>query len=128
MLEEIYLRTVLNYSLVFKTPKSRKLRGRPKYSLRQSLRVTHSTHGIGCTGHFPTQTSSGGLGACYRQYSVYTGFLSGDSTPASYFHPRKCGRLQRKFFQYINAESGDVILPVSTSGRNAFPVEMVMSA
>ena len=34
----------------------------------------------------------------------------------------------RDFFQLIGAEVGDVILLVSTSGRNAFPIEMAMSA
>jgi uncharacterized phosphosugar-binding protein len=33
-----------------------------------------------------------------------------------------------KFFAGIGAESGDVIILVSTSGRNAFPVEMAMAA
>jgi uncharacterized phosphosugar-binding protein len=32
------------------------------------------------------------------------------------------------FFQGIGAESGDVILLVSTSGRNAFPIEFALSA
>lgn len=34
----------------------------------------------------------------------------------------------REFFQHIGAEAGDVILLVSTSGRNAFPIEMAMAA
>jgi len=34
----------------------------------------------------------------------------------------------RDFFQLIGAEAGDVILLVSTSGRNAFPIEMAMAA
>jgi uncharacterized phosphosugar-binding protein len=34
----------------------------------------------------------------------------------------------RDFFSQIGAEAGDVILLVSTSGRNAFPVEMAMAA
>lgn len=34
----------------------------------------------------------------------------------------------RDFFKLIGAEAGDVILLVSTSGRNPFPVEMAMSA
>ena len=34
----------------------------------------------------------------------------------------------REFFSQIGAESGDVIILVSTSGRNPFPVEMAMSA
>jgi uncharacterized phosphosugar-binding protein len=34
----------------------------------------------------------------------------------------------RQFFQQIGAEPGDVIILVSTSGRNAFPIEMAMSA
>jgi uncharacterized phosphosugar-binding protein len=34
----------------------------------------------------------------------------------------------REFFSLINAEAGDVILLVSTSGRNAFPIEMAMAA
>lgn len=34
----------------------------------------------------------------------------------------------RDFFQLIGAEVGDVILLVSTSGRNAFPIEMAMAA
>lgn len=34
----------------------------------------------------------------------------------------------RDFFQLIGAEARDVILPVSTSGRNAFPIEMAMAA
>lgn len=34
----------------------------------------------------------------------------------------------RQFFAGIGAEPGDVILLVSTSGRNAFPIEMAMSA
>ena len=34
----------------------------------------------------------------------------------------------RDFFQLIGAETGDVILLVSTSGRNAFPIEMAMEA
>jgi uncharacterized phosphosugar-binding protein len=33
-----------------------------------------------------------------------------------------------EFFKHIGAEAGDVILLVSTSGRNAFPVEMAMAA
>ncbi len=36
--------------------------------------------------------------------------------------------LGRGFFGYIGAEPGDVILLVSTSGRNPFPIEMAMSA
>ena len=34
----------------------------------------------------------------------------------------------RAFFEQIGAEAGDVILLVSTSGRNAFPIEMAMTA
>ncbi len=34
----------------------------------------------------------------------------------------------REFFAQIGAEAGDVILLVSTSGRNPFPVEMAMAA
>ncbi len=34
----------------------------------------------------------------------------------------------REFFSHIGAEAGDVIILVSTSGRNAFPIEMAMSA
>jgi len=34
----------------------------------------------------------------------------------------------REFFRQIGAEPGDVIILVSTSGRNAFPIEMAMSA
>jgi len=34
----------------------------------------------------------------------------------------------REFFSQIGAESGDVIILVSTSGRNPFPVEMALSA
>lgn len=34
----------------------------------------------------------------------------------------------REFFGQIGAEAGDVIILVSTSGRNAFPIEMAMSA
>jgi uncharacterized phosphosugar-binding protein len=34
----------------------------------------------------------------------------------------------REFFAQIGAEPGDVIILLSTSGRNAFPVEMAMSA
>jgi uncharacterized phosphosugar-binding protein len=34
----------------------------------------------------------------------------------------------REYFGQIGAEPGDVIILVSTSGRNAFPVEMAMSA
>jgi uncharacterized phosphosugar-binding protein len=34
----------------------------------------------------------------------------------------------REFFSQIGAEAGDVILLVSTSGRNAFPIEMAMAA
>jgi uncharacterized phosphosugar-binding protein len=34
----------------------------------------------------------------------------------------------RQYFQQIGAEPGDVIILVSTSGRNAFPIEMAMSA
>ena len=34
----------------------------------------------------------------------------------------------REFFSQIGAEPGDVIILVSTSGRNAFPIEMAMSA
>jgi len=34
----------------------------------------------------------------------------------------------REFFSQIGAEPGDVILLVSTSGRNPFPIEMAMSA
>jgi uncharacterized phosphosugar-binding protein len=34
----------------------------------------------------------------------------------------------RKFFAGIGAEAGDVIILVSTSGRNAFPIEMAMAA
>lgn len=34
----------------------------------------------------------------------------------------------REFFSEIGAEPGDVILLVSTSGRNPFPIEMAMSA
>ena len=33
-----------------------------------------------------------------------------------------------KFFAQIGAEPGDVIILVSTSGRNPFPIEMAMSA
>jgi uncharacterized phosphosugar-binding protein len=32
------------------------------------------------------------------------------------------------FFSQVGAEAGDVIILVSTSGRNAFPIEMAMSA
>jgi uncharacterized phosphosugar-binding protein len=34
----------------------------------------------------------------------------------------------REFFSQIGAESGDVIILISTSGRNAFPIEMAASA
>jgi uncharacterized phosphosugar-binding protein len=34
----------------------------------------------------------------------------------------------KEFFSQIGAEAGDVIILVSTSGRNAFPIEMAMSA
>ena len=34
----------------------------------------------------------------------------------------------REFFGQIGAEPGDVIILVSTSGRNAFPIEMAMAA
>lgn len=34
----------------------------------------------------------------------------------------------REFFSQIGAEAGDVILVVSTSGRNAFPIEVAMAA
>jgi uncharacterized phosphosugar-binding protein len=34
----------------------------------------------------------------------------------------------REFFRHIGAEPGDVILLVSTSGRNAFPIEMAQAA
>jgi len=34
----------------------------------------------------------------------------------------------REFFSQIGAEPGDVIILVSTSGRNPFPIEMAMSA
>jgi len=34
----------------------------------------------------------------------------------------------REFFSQIGAEPGDVIILLSTSGRNAFPIEMAMSA
>jgi uncharacterized phosphosugar-binding protein len=34
----------------------------------------------------------------------------------------------REFFSQIGAEPGDVIILISTSGRNAFPIEMAMSA
>ena len=34
----------------------------------------------------------------------------------------------REFFGQIGAEAGDVIILISTSGRNAFPIEMAMSA
>jgi uncharacterized phosphosugar-binding protein len=34
----------------------------------------------------------------------------------------------KEFFSQIGAEAGDIILLVSTSGRNAFPIEMAMSA
>jgi uncharacterized phosphosugar-binding protein len=34
----------------------------------------------------------------------------------------------KEFFSHIGAEPGDVIILVSTSGRNAFPIEMAMSA
>lgn len=34
----------------------------------------------------------------------------------------------REFFSKIGAESGDVIILVSNAGRNAFPIEMAMSA
>lgn len=34
----------------------------------------------------------------------------------------------REFFGHIGAEPGDVILLVSTAGRNAFPIEMAMAA
>lgn len=34
----------------------------------------------------------------------------------------------REFFSKINAEPGDVIILVSNAGRNAFPIEMAMSA
>jgi uncharacterized phosphosugar-binding protein len=34
----------------------------------------------------------------------------------------------REFFRQIGAEPGDAIILVSTSGRNAFPIEMAMSA
>ena len=34
----------------------------------------------------------------------------------------------REFFNQIGAEAGDVIVLVSTSGRNPFPIEMAMSA
>lgn len=34
----------------------------------------------------------------------------------------------REFFAQVGAEAGDVIILLSTSGRNAFPVEMALSA
>jgi uncharacterized phosphosugar-binding protein len=34
----------------------------------------------------------------------------------------------RQYFQQVGAEPGDVIILVSTSGRNAFPIEMAMAA
>lgn len=34
----------------------------------------------------------------------------------------------RAFFSQVGAEAGDVIILVSTSGRNAFPIEMAMAA
>jgi len=34
----------------------------------------------------------------------------------------------REFFEQVGSEPGDVIILVSTSGRNAFPIEMAMSA
>jgi uncharacterized phosphosugar-binding protein len=34
----------------------------------------------------------------------------------------------RQYFQQIGAEAGDAIVLVSTSGRNAFPIEMAMAA
>lgn len=34
----------------------------------------------------------------------------------------------REFFRQVGAEPGDVIILVSTSGRNAFPIEMAMAA
>ena len=34
----------------------------------------------------------------------------------------------REFFRQVGAEPGDVIILVSTSGRNSFPIEMAMSA
>jgi uncharacterized phosphosugar-binding protein len=34
----------------------------------------------------------------------------------------------RAFFDQVGAEAGDVIILVSTSGRNAFPIEMAMAA
>jgi uncharacterized phosphosugar-binding protein len=34
----------------------------------------------------------------------------------------------RRYFEQIGAEAGDVIVLVSTSGRNAFPIEMAMAA
>jgi hypothetical protein len=34
----------------------------------------------------------------------------------------------RQYFQQIGAEPGDAIILVSTSGRNAFPIEMAMAA
>ncbi len=34
----------------------------------------------------------------------------------------------REFFSQVGAEGGDVIILVSTSGRNPFPIEMAMSA
>ena len=34
----------------------------------------------------------------------------------------------REFFDQVGAEPGDVIILVSTSGRNAFPIEMAMAA
>jgi uncharacterized phosphosugar-binding protein len=34
----------------------------------------------------------------------------------------------RRYFEQVGAEAGDVILLVSTSGRNAFPIEMAMAA
>ncbi len=34
----------------------------------------------------------------------------------------------RRYFQQVGAEPGDAIILVSTSGRNAFPIEMAMAA
>jgi uncharacterized phosphosugar-binding protein len=61
--------------------------------------------------------------------AVFTPGLSLETGPVylTSFYERAEGA-GREFFRQIGADSGDVIILVSTSGRNAFPIEMAMSA